>query len=104
MFKRTCPFAVVMLGAACLVLACGVFSSPDHSVRVKNNNSYAVAIAIGTVDYGTINAGVVTVYKSIDEGRHDITGGYTGYVDISGNGKHKWTLTLDGNDITIKED
>ena len=66
--------------------------------------SYAISIVIGDVDYGTINAGAVTSYKSVDEGKHDITGSYTGYVEVSGNGEHKWTLAFEGEDISIKED
>ena len=93
-----------LLGMVCLVLSCGIFSPPDHRIRVQNNNSFAVSISLGDVDYGTINPGALTSYKSVDEGKHDLSGSYTGFVEVSGNGKHKWTLSLDGNSVTIEED
>ncbi len=94
------------------IIFTGCELGPDHSIRIKNSYPYSASnVKIGSVSYGTINTGSTTGYQPVDDGNHDfscITSNsmsITGTVSISGNGTHKWTLTIGSTgQLSIKED
>lgn len=84
----------------------------EHSIRVKNELSLTLNnVKVGSVEYGDVDAGEITDYKVVEEGKNSV-GGYSdnggtleGTVTVSGSGVHKYTLTIQTNgDLDISED
>ena len=101
-----------------VILAVGLFffscvPDPDHSMRVKNEYEETLLdLKIGDVGYGDISPEELTDYKPIEEGRNDVIATteeseveIKGWVDVSGSGSHKWTLTIySPTELGVEED
>lgn len=94
------------------LLFSGCSLDPDHSIRVKNEYSETILdVKIGSVSYGDVGSAETTSYKPVDEGTHTLAGTTTsggelvGSVSLTGNGTHKWTLTItSAGGVEIEED
>lgn len=104
-----------ILGIVLLVAITSFFTAclkENHSVRFQNNYSLTLYdVYVGTASLGTVGAGSVTGYQSINTGNFDITGTtsagqkLSGSGSLSGKGKHKWTVTLSSSGtVSIAED
>jgi hypothetical protein len=84
----------------------------DHTIRFRNSFSESLNnVVVGQASFGTIKPGETTEYKSIETGSFELTGktasgqDLIGSGNISGKGKHKWTLVLSaGGHISMSED
>ncbi|NQT77824.1 MAG: hypothetical protein HQ565_08930 [Bacteroidetes bacterium] len=77
----------------------------DFEVRIKNDYHQGLNIAVGPTDFGWVASGTTTPYRDIEEGSHQITGDVQGSLSITGNGKHKWTVTIGANgNVSVSED
>jgi hypothetical protein len=73
----------------------------EHSVRIKNEfPDPIVSIYFAEKDFGTIDAGTTSPYRSIEEGTHKLAGSTSSHIsfentfEISGKGEHLWTITI----------
>jgi len=102
--KSTLILLVMFLFSSCL--------KENHSIRMKNNFSEQLNnVRMGTAEIGSVPAGATSEYKSINTGDFTISGttasgqNLSGSGTLSGKGKHKWTLTVDGSgQVKIVED
>ncbi len=98
----------LLLGVAYNTISCKKIA--EHSIRVKNDSSKDYSsITIGPITFSNVKAASVTEYRSIPEGAYSLSGDVTtGEFDISGNGKHKWSIVISNgnpqNTIDLKED
>lgn len=95
-----------------VVLFYGCKKDPDHYLRINNQYPESIDnVVVGTAGFGSVKTGTLTVYKHINEGVSSLSGttssGATvsGIVSISGDGTHRWTMTiLPTGAVTIAED
>ncbi len=74
-------------------------------VRIQNNYSQALNIAIGPTTYGSVSPGETTKYRGVPEGSHQVYGDISGSITITGLGKHMFTLFIHSSGgITLQED
>jgi hypothetical protein len=103
--------SAIMLIAA-LIIVFSACTKATHSIRIKNNYTQAMTdMKVNETSYGAIAIGATTDYKPVDEGEFTISGttssGFplSGSGKVTGNGKHKWTMTIgaDGK-LALSED
>ena len=85
----------------------------NHSVRVRNLYASDLAnVHVGSINVGSVPSGTNSSYYSIAAGDFIITGASSncggnlnGSGSISGTGKHRWTITVNGSgNVSIRED
>lgn len=101
---------LVMAISTTVLISCS--KTPNHSIRIEN--SYAAAMSdvkINSTSYGQIASGSKTGYKPVNEGTFSVSGStvngqaLTGSGSVSGNGTHKWTMTITSTGtVTLKND
>lgn len=78
---------------------------PDHSLRIENQNARALNVTVNSTTYGLVTPGNTTPYQDIQEGPMQFGGDIQGSGEVSGKGKHKWTMTISGSGkIAVAED
>lgn len=94
---------LLLIGA--FVIALSSCLKPDHSLRIENQNSRALKVTVNSNNYGLVTPGTMTPYQDIPEGPLQYGGDIQGSAEVSGKGKHKWTMTItaDGK-INVTED
>ena len=100
MMKKQWRLLVIFLMGFAL-FGCSILSEPNFSIRITNNYSETVNnVMVGTVSFGSISPSTTTSYRSIEAGDHTLSGttpsggNLSGTVTLSGNGTHKWTMTI----------
>ncbi len=77
----------------------------QHDLRIENASAIDLKVVVGPADFGIVNAGEITDYKSVLEGSNKISGDVSGTVYTSGSGINKWTVLIDINkSINIRLD
>ena len=102
--------SAIMLIAA-LIIVFSACTKATHSIRITNNYTQAMTeVKINETSYGAVAINATTDYKPIDEGEFTITGtGSSGFIlsgsgEVTGNGKHKWTLTIGSDGKLVKSE
>ncbi|MFN8415622.1 MAG: hypothetical protein U0U66_04740 [Cytophagaceae bacterium] len=95
-----------------LLLACQL--SSEYYVRITNQNSDdLINVTVGSAKFGAVTSGSTTSYYRIPEGNSAVNGQYKsnptvllkGSVTATGNGNHKWTVTISSTGtLSVKED
>ncbi len=98
--------AILFLLSSCL--------KPDHFVRITNNNyDPIINVMVGPASFGEVDPLRTTDYMHIPEGTSTISGVdknnssivLTGNVSVTGDGKHRWTVTINQNGtLSIQRD
>ncbi|HPM13058.1 MAG TPA: hypothetical protein PK734_06185 [Bacteroidales bacterium] len=89
--------------AVCMFLSC--VKDPDHHVRVRNLSEHPITILIDdTIRFDSIAVQQKSVYKSIQEGSHQVGGDYFGNFVVEGTGTHKWTIEILDDGMNLVED
>ena len=108
MKKLISIIAILLAG----ILFYGCKKDPDHYIRINNQYPESIDnVIVGTAAFGSVKSGTITVYKHINDGVSSLSGTTTsgttvsGIVSISGDGTHRWTLTIfSTGGVTIAED
>lgn len=92
-----------------LVLLLAVFAvsctKTEHQLRIKNDNPLEMNVLVGDLDFGSVLSGVTSSYQPITIGTHELGGDLVGDIAIEGEGKHKWTMTIDQDGkVAVAED